>query len=118
MGLIYIQFGKKYPTATDKLMTDLDQCLTFYLFPANHWRRMRTANKIERLNRELKRRIKVIGRHPDEGGCLSLIYAVSKKYAKDQQSYVVTEIEMAIWRRLRDEKIQMLKQLELDVWVA
>lgn len=63
------EFGKKYPTATDKLMTDLDQCLTFYLFPANHWRRMRTSNKIERLNRELKRRIKVIGRHPDESGC-------------------------------------------------
>lgn len=112
------EFGKKYPTATDKLMTDLDQCLTFYLFPVNHWRRMRTSNKIERLNRELKRRIKVIGRHPDEGGCLSLIYAVSKKYAKDQQSYVVTDIEIAIWRRLRDEKVQMLKQLELDVWAA
>lgn len=112
------EFGKKYPTATDRLMADLDQCLTFYLFPVNHWRRMRTANKIERLNRELKRRIKVIGRHPDESGCLSLIYAVSKKYAKDQQSYVVTDIEIAIWHRLRNEKIQMLKQLELDVWAA
>lgn len=112
------EFNKKYPTATDKLMTDLDQCLTFYLFPVNHWRRMRTANKIERLNRELKRRIKVIGRHPDEGGCLSLIYAVSKKYAKDQQSYIVTEIEKAIWQKLRNEKIQMLKQLELDVWAS
>jgi transposase-like protein len=112
------EFNKRYPTATDKLMTDLDQCLAFYLFPVNHWRRMRTANKIERLNRELKRRIKVIGRHPDEGGCLSLIFAVAKKYAKDQQRYVVTEFEIAIWQKLRNEKIQMLKQLELDVWAS
>ena len=112
------EFGKKYPTATERLMQDLDQCLTFYLFPSNHWRRMRTSNKLERLNKELKRRMKVIGRHPDEAGCLSLIYAVAKKYAVQQCRYTVTDIELAIWRRLREEKISMLKQLELDVWVA
>ena len=112
------EFGKKYPTAAERLMQDLDQCLTFYLFPSNHWRRMRTSNKLERLNKELKRRMKVIGRHPDEAGCLSLIYAVAKKYAIQQCRYTVTDIELAIWRRLREEKISMLKQLELDVWVA
>jgi len=37
-------FGKKYPSATERLMEDLDQCLTFYLFPTHHWKRMRTSN--------------------------------------------------------------------------
>lgn len=111
-------FGKKYPTATERLKEDLDQCLTFYLFPPNHWRRMRTSNKLERLNKELKRRIKVIGRHPDEMGCLSLIYAVAKKYAVQQNRYIVSDIEMAIWKKLKEEKVQMLTQLELDVWAA
>ena len=66
-------FAKTYPTAFERLMTDLDQCLVFYIFPTNHWKRVRTSNKLERLNKEIKRRLKVVGRHPDEHGCLSLI---------------------------------------------
>lgn len=108
------EFSKKYPTATDRLMTDLDQCLAFYLFPTNHWRRMRTSNKIERLNKEIKRRLKVVGRHPDENGCLSLIYGVSKSYADQQRKFMVDDLERQLWKRLREEKIMMLKQLELD----
>lgn len=112
------QFAKTYPTATERLLTDLDQCLGYYLFPTNHWKRIRTSNKLERLNKEIKRRLKVIGRHPDEHGCLSLIYAVSQNYAKQQNGFTVTDLERAIWNRLREKKIEMLTQLELDVWAA
>ncbi|HMN69958.1 MAG TPA: IS256 family transposase [Bdellovibrionales bacterium] len=111
-------FGKTYPTAFERLMADLDQCLVFYLFPANHWKRIRTSNKLERLNKEIKRRLKVLGRHPDEHGCLSLIYAVSRNYAQQQNGFTVDDLEKAIWLRLREKKIEMLTQLELDVWVA
>lgn len=112
------QFAKTYPTARERLSTDLEQCLSFYFLPANHWKRVRTSNKLERLNKEIRRRLKVIGRHPDEHGCLSLIYAVSKKYSEQQRGYLVTDIERAIWKKLRDQKIEMLKQLELDLWAA
>lgn len=112
------QFAKTYPTATERLMTDLDQCLAFYLFPANHWRRIRTSNKLERLNKEIKRRLKVIGRHPDEHGCLSLIYAVSQKYSKQQNGFTVTDLERTLWIRLREKKVEMIMQLDLDVWAA
>ena len=112
------EFAKKYPTAWGRLTTDLDQCLAFYLFPSNHWKRVRTSNKLERLNKEIKRRLKVIGRHPDENGCLSLIYAVSQKYASQQNKFTVTDIERAILQRLREKKIEMITQLELDVWAA
>ncbi|MCM2282023.1 MAG: IS256 family transposase [Bdellovibrionaceae bacterium] len=111
-------FAKKYPTAWERLMADLDQCLGFYLFPSNHWKRIRTSNKLERLNKEIKRRLKVIGRHPDEQGCLSLIYAVSKRYASQQNGFTVSDIERAIWKRLHEKKVEMLTQLELDVWAA
>lgn len=111
-------FAKTYPTAMARLMEDLDQCLAFYLFPSHHWRRIRTSNKLERLNKEIKRRLKVIGRHPDEQGCLSLIYAVSQKYAHQQNRFTVSEMERAIWLRLRERKVEMLSQLELDVWAA
>ncbi len=111
-------FAKKYPTAWERLTIDLDQCLAFYLFPANHWRRIRTSNKLERMNKEIKRRLKVIGRHPDEHGCLSLIYGVSKRYAQQQNGFTVSDIERAIWFKLRDKKVEMIAQLELDVWAA
>jgi transposase-like protein len=54
---------------------------------------MRTSNKLERLNGEIRRRLKVIGRHPEELGCLSLIYAVTKKYAACQRNFRVGDIE-------------------------
>jgi putative transposase len=110
--------AKTYPTAFERLMTDLDQCLVFYIFPTNHWKRVRTSNKLERLNKEIKRRLKVVGRHPDEHGCLSLIYAVSQKYAKQQNRFTVTDLQRKLWSRLRESKIEMIEQLTLDVWAA
>ncbi len=111
-------FGKRYPGATEILMTDLDQCLTYYLLPVHHWKRVRTSNKLERLNKEIKRRLKVIGRHPDESGCLSLIYAISSKYSQNQNGFKVDDITKAIWIKLKEEKISMLEQLMLDLEVA
>jgi putative transposase len=111
-------FQKKYPTAVERLFADLDQCLVFYMFPHHHWKRMRTSNKLERLNRELRRRLDVIGRHPDEHGCLSLIYAVSTKYAAKQNGFKVDDLTRKAWSDLREKKIEMIEQLELDLWVA
>jgi putative transposase len=111
-------FQKTYPTAVERLYADLDQCLVFYMFPHHHWKRMRTSNKLERLNRELRRRLDVIGRHPDEDGCLSLIYAVTTKYAANQNGFKVDDLTMKMWTDLREKKIEMIAQLELDLWVA
>ena len=82
------EFAKKYPTAISRLEIDIEQCFTFYLFPHTHWRRIRTSNKLERVNRELRRRLDVIGRHPSESGCLALIYHVAAKYAVEQPGVV------------------------------
>jgi transposase-like protein len=111
-------FQKTYSTAVDRLYADLDQCLVFYMFPHHHWKRMRTSNKLERLNRELRRRLDVIGRHPDEDGCLSLIYAVTTKYAANQNGFKVDDLTKKMWTELRDKKVEMIAQLELDLWAA
>lgn len=112
------EFGKKYPTAVTCLMTDLDQCLTFYLFPSRHWKRVRTSNKLERLNKEIRRRLRVIGRHPDETGCLSLIYHITRKYSKNQSRFKADDLTHRLWRKLREEKIAMIQQLELDLFAS
>jgi len=111
-------FRKEFPAAVSRLEADLDQCLSFYLFPAHHWKRMRTSNKLERLNKEIRRRLNVIGRHPDELGCLSLIYAVTKKYAANQNKFRVGDLERQLWKKLREKKVEMIEQLSLDLYVA
>jgi transposase-like protein len=40
-------YGAKYPKATQCLQKDRDILLTFYDFPAEHWRHIRTTNPIE-----------------------------------------------------------------------
>lgn len=40
-------YEDKYPKATDCLVKDKDALLTFYDFPAKHWRHIRTSNAIE-----------------------------------------------------------------------
>ena len=44
------------------------ETLTYTRFPREHWRRVRTNNAIERLNREIRRRTRVVGTFPDGRG--------------------------------------------------
>jgi putative transposase len=109
---------KKFPTAVSIFENDLDQCLTYYIFPRNHWKKLRTSNKIERLNLEVRRRMNAIGRHPSEEGALSLIYQVTKNYAFPQQRISVNELIHKLWQNIRTSKLEMIKQLSLDLEAA
>src|SRR5215216_4224826 len=42
------QFGAKWPKTVSRIVEDEDALLTFYDFPAEHWRHLRTTNPIER----------------------------------------------------------------------
>ena len=41
-------------------------------FPAGHWRRIRTTNGLERINKELKRRSRVVGAFPSDNSFMRL----------------------------------------------
>lgn len=112
------EYAKIYPSAISRLEDDLDQSLVFYLFPTNHWKRIRTSNRLERLNKELRRRLRVIGRHPSESGCLSLVFQISKRYQENKRAFKANDLVLALWKRLKNEKVEMLTQLELDLKAA
>jgi putative transposase len=66
-----------YPTAIACLQRDLEACLTFYVFPKEHWKTIRTNNVLERLFGEVKRRShKMAAAFRTEGSCVLLFYAV------------------------------------------
>lgn len=112
------QYGRVYPSAVRCLAGDLDQALTFYLFPTAHWRRIRTSNHLERMNLEIRRRLSVVGRHPSEDGCLALVYRITKQYAAGKRGFKINDLVTAMWKRLREEKVAMLTQLLLDLEAA
>ena len=58
-----------------------DETLTYTRFPREHWRRIRTNNAIDRLNREIRRRTRVVGTFPDGGSALMLVTARLKYVA-------------------------------------
>lgn len=107
-----------YPGAIECLERDLDQCLTYYLFPQSHWKRLRTSNALERLNLELRRRINVVGRHPSEEGCLALCYRIATQYTDGKYGFKANDLVQALWKKLKECKIEMIKQLELDLGAA
>ena len=60
------------------------ETLTYTRFPREHWRRIRTNNAIERLNREIRRRTRVVGTFPDGRSALMLATARLKYVAESE----------------------------------
>lgn len=48
----------------------------YQAFPKEHWKRIRTTNVVERLNKEVKRRSKVVGAFPNDESLMRLVVAV------------------------------------------
>ena len=61
--------------AADSLRASIEETLTYLTFPREHWRRIRTNNPLERLNREIRRRTRVVGAFPDGNSAVMLISA-------------------------------------------
>jgi len=71
------KYRREYPSAVECLWRDYEACLTFYSFPPQHWKAIRTTNAIERLIEEVKRRSHKMGAaFRNEGSCLLMFYAV------------------------------------------
>ena len=60
------------------------ETLAYTRFPQEHWRRIRTNNAIERINREIRRRTRVVGTFPDGRSALMLVPARLKYVAESE----------------------------------
>jgi putative transposase len=73
------QFAKSLPAAMRTLEGALEDSLTFYAFPREHWKMLRTNNPLERLMKEIRRRTKVTEQFPHEESALLLVTARLKR---------------------------------------
>jgi len=70
------KWEKKAPKLSDWLEEACLESFTFFKFKEFYWKKIRTSNPLERLNREIKRRTKVASIFPSESSCIRLISAV------------------------------------------
>ena len=74
----------KIRKAAKKLDDGIEGTLTYCDFPGERWTRIRTNNVIERLNREIHRRTRVVGSFLDGNFALMLVCARLRHVAVTQ----------------------------------
>lgn len=74
----------KLKEAAKKVENSIEETLAYTSFPFEHWTRIRTNNVIERLNREIRRRTRVVGSFPDGNSALMLVCARLRHVAGTQ----------------------------------
>ena len=70
------KYRKRAPEFAKWLDENIDEGLTVFQFPKEHWKKLRTSNGIERVNREIKRRTKVAVLFPNKESALRLVTGV------------------------------------------
>jgi transposase-like protein len=87
---LLVQLVDRYSSSAPKLAAwaedNIPEGLTVFRFPPNHWRRIRTSNGVERLNKEIRRRSRVATLFPNEASCLRLVTAVVMEISEEWQT--------------------------------
>ena len=65
----------KLPQAAKIVENGAEETFSYYKFPPEHWQHIRTNNLLERLNKEIRRRTRVVGSFPDAESAIMLIAA-------------------------------------------
>lgn len=96
-----LAYGRLFPEAVRCLEDDFAALTAHLRFPAEHWRRVRHSNFIERTFGETRRRVKVIGRLPGERSCLSLVWAVLDRASRGWRGVTQTPAGLRLLQDLR-----------------
>lgn len=80
------------------------ETLAYTDFPMRHWTGIRTDNAIERLDREIRRRTRVVGTFPDGRSALMPVTARLKYIAECE------------WGKRRYLDVSLLENEEVDAW--
>jgi len=80
---------QKYAVSAPRLSAWMEENLaegfTVFDFPLEHRRTIRTTNSLERINKEIRRRTKVVGVFPNEASCLRLVSALLMEISEEWQ---------------------------------
>jgi putative transposase len=93
------------------LTTDREGLTAYLRFPADHHKRIRHSNFIERTFGETRRRVKVIGRFPGENSCLTLVWAVLDRASAGWRGLTMNSDGLRLLQDLRRSLLEPPRQL-------
>ncbi|WP_331744379.1 IS256 family transposase (plasmid) [Streptomyces sp. NBC_01136] len=68
--------GGQFPKVKAMLLEAKEDLTAFAVFPERHWKKIQSTNPLERVNREVKRRVDVVQVFPNDDALLRLVTAV------------------------------------------
>jgi transposase-like protein len=111
LGELAAKYQALYPAAAKTLLTDAEGLTAYLRFPAEHHKRIRHSNFIERTFGETRRRVKVIGRLPGETSCLTLVWAVLDRASAGWRGLAMTPDGLRLLQDLRRSLLEPPRQL-------
>jgi len=79
------KYARSAPRLSAWMEENLAECFTVFGFPLEHRRMIRTTNSLERVNKEIRRRTRVVGVFPNEASCLRLVSALLMEISEEWQ---------------------------------
>ena len=93
------QLAARLPKIGPLMDTAKTEVLAFNAFPRAHWRKIWSTNPLERLNKEIKRRARVVGIFPNEASVIRLVGMIltdtNDEWTTDERRYL-SEGSMAL----------------------
>jgi putative transposase len=80
------KYEKTAPKLAAWLEENVPEGLSVFALPADHRKRLRTTNLLERLNRELKRRTRVATLFPNEASLLRLVTGILMELSEEWET--------------------------------
>lgn len=99
-------YEKQFPDAVRCLEEGLEDSLQFYRFEKIDHRKIASTNTLERLNREIRRRSRVVGIFPNKASYIRLITSYLIEYEEEWQSgRAYISIQSLTEQKLQLEKV-------------
>ena len=98
-------FGKDFKKACACLEKGFEDSIQYYAFERIDYKKISSTNTLERLNKEIRRRTKVVGIFPSVGSYIRLVTSYLLEYVEDH----LTRISYIKAETLRQQKELLLK---------
>lgn len=109
LGSWLVRWQDKYPRLCDWVEDEIHETLTFYRFPLQHHKHLKSTNMLERLNEEIKRRTHVARIFPNASSALRLIRAI----AVERHESWLEEHRYLNMSLLKEQKKEQLLQIKV-----